>query len=93
MKDNSINLIYNKQLLDTDLLESFAKIFLKHIWIFAVNETDTLFYTSDNPLVLDGHEENHGISSKGVEIIFPITPELALVMREVEYLFIFLRNT
>ncbi|MEK5489045.1 DUF4238 domain-containing protein [Lysinibacillus sp. FSL M8-0355] len=85
LKDNRINLIHNEQLLDTELLESFAKIFLKHIWIFAVNETDTLFYTSDNPLVLYGHEENHGISSKGVEIIFPITPKLALVMREVEH--------
>lgn len=85
LKDNKINLIHNEQLLDTDLLESFAKIFLNHIWIFAVNETDTLFYTSDNPLVFYGHEGNHGISSKGVEIIFPITPKLALVMREVEY--------
>lgn len=85
LKDYKINLIHNEQLLDTDLLESFAKIFLNHIWIFAVNETDTLFYTSDNPLVFYGHEGNHGISSKGVEIIFPITPKLALVMREVEY--------
>ncbi len=85
LKENRINLIHNDQLIDTELLESFAKIFLKHIWIFAVNETDNLFYTSDNPLVLYGHEEHQGIGSKGVEIIFPITPKLALVMREVEH--------
>lgn len=85
LKENKINLIHNEQLIDTELLESFAKIFLKHIWIFAVNETDNLFYTSDNPLVLYGHQEHQGLGSKGVEIIFPITPKLALVMREVEH--------
>lgn len=85
MKEKRINLIHNEQLIDTELLESFAKIFLKHIWIFAVNETENSFYTSDNPLVLYGHEEHQGIGSKGVEIIFPITPKLALVMREVEH--------
>ncbi|MFD1735013.1 DUF4238 domain-containing protein [Bacillus salitolerans] len=85
LKENRVNLIHNEQLIDTELLESFAQIFLKHIWIFAVNETENLFYTSDNPLVFYGHKEHQGLGSKGVEIIFPITPKLALVMREVEH--------
>ncbi|WP_100334124.1 DUF4238 domain-containing protein [Bacillus alkalisoli] len=85
LKENRINLIHNEQLIDTELLESFAQVFLKHIWIFAVNETENLFYTSDNPLVFYGHKEHQGLGSKGVEIIFPITPKLALVMREVEH--------
>ncbi|MGM7683194.1 DUF4238 domain-containing protein [Cytobacillus sp. Hm23] len=84
LKENRINLFHNEHLIDTELLESFAKIFLKHIWIFGVNETDNLFYTSDNPLVFYGHEEHQGLGSKGVELIFPITPKLVLVMREVE---------
>jgi hypothetical protein len=85
LKKSRINLFHNQELLDTKRLEEFSMCFLKHIWFIAVNETPISFWTSDNPLVLHGHLGNHGIKSKGVEIIFPITPKLALVMRELEY--------
>ncbi|MED4761317.1 DUF4238 domain-containing protein [Priestia megaterium] len=85
LKKRNINLTHNEHLLDTNMLESFAQIFLSHIWIFAKNETNSLFYTSDNPLVVYGHGEHHGLASRGIEIVFPITPKLALIMREVEH--------
>ncbi len=85
IKESMINLYHNQQLLDTELLEELTKSLLSHIWFFAVTNTGSKFYTSDNPLVLIGHEGQHGLKSRGVEIVFPITPRLALVIREVNY--------
>lgn len=85
LKENRINLYHNQILLDTKTIEEISLILLGHIWFVAVNETKTKFYTSDNPLVLNGHLGNNGLKSKGIEIIFPITPKLALVMRDREY--------
>jgi hypothetical protein len=85
LKESRINLFHNEVLLDIKKIEEIALILLGHIWFIAVNETDTQFYTSDNPLVLNGYLAEHGLKSKGVEIIFPITPKLALIMREREY--------
>ncbi len=85
LKKSRINLYHNQQLLNTEFLEELSKSLLSHIWFLAVNETDKLFYTSDNPIVLFGHDEHQGLKSRGIEIIFPITPRLALVMRELEY--------
>lgn len=85
LKKSRINLYHNEELLDTEKLEEFSKCFLKHIWFIAVNETPIGFWTSDNPLVLHGHIGNHGLSSEGIEIIFPVTPKLAIVMRELNY--------
>lgn len=85
LKNNMINLIHNEYLFDTEILEGLSLALLSHIWFVAVNETEEMFYTSDNPLVLYGHKEHQGLKSEGIEVIFPITPKLALVMREVEY--------
>ena len=67
------------------MIEEFTMILLKHNWFVAVNETEKEFWTSDNPLVMYGHLGNHGLNSKGIELIFPITPKLALVLREYEH--------
>jgi hypothetical protein len=87
LKESRINLFHNQELLDTKSIEDISLILLGHIWFIAINETQTQFYTSDNPLVLNGYMGNHGLKSKGIEIIFPITPKLALVMREREFFY------
>lgn len=85
LKKNKINLIHNQHLLDTEMLEELSMALLSHIWFVAVNETEESFYTSDNPLVLYGHKEQQGLKSEGIEIVFPINPKIAIVMREVKY--------
>lgn len=84
---NHISLIHNQYLIDTKFLEDIASNFLNKIWFVAVNNTEECFWTSDNPLVKKGRLGKNGFSNKGVEIIFPITPKLALIMREPEYFF------
>lgn len=68
----------------------FPKILLNHIWTIGVNETGIPFYTSDNPVVKYGHKKddffsNSGIASPGIEIAFPISEKLILILRERSY--------
>ncbi|SHH24142.1 DUF4238 domain-containing protein [Clostridium grantii] len=85
LKKSRINMYHNQALLDTERIQEYSMCFLNHIWFIAVNETPISFCTSDNPLVLYGHLGENGIKSKGVEIVFPISSKLALIMRELEY--------
>lgn len=62
----------------------------KHIWFIGVNRTNVPFYTSDNPVVKFAHKKesfksNAGIGSPGVEIAFPISKELIILIREKEF--------
>ena len=56
-----------------------------------MNETDIPFLTADNPVVKNGYEGNQGFSSEGIEIVFPITLKLTLIMREKRFLKIYLK--
>lgn len=72
-----------------DLLKMMVAL-CNHIWIIGHNRTDIPFYTSDNPIVKHAHISNSymsygGIASKGIEIAYPLTPELILIMLEREY--------
>jgi len=84
LKESGISLLHNEILLDKDYIEEISLILLEYIyiWFVAVNETKTLFYTSDNPFVIHGYLNNNGIKGLGVEIVFP---KLALVMRDKKY--------
>ena len=84
VKENMKSLLHNEYMLDTELLGGIAKSFLSHIWFVAVSR-DRLFWTSDTPIVRYGYLEKMGFESEGIEIIFPITSELALVMHEASY--------
>lgn len=77
-------------LFDSELTESISTTISKHIWVFYINTTKDKFITSDNPIVRNGNVadpyiSNTGLSSKGVEIAFPISSDLLLVMYEREY--------
>lgn len=85
LKENRIELFHNQIIFDENKVETISQVLLNHIWCIAVNETKNQFYTSDNPIVLYGHLGEHGLRSRGVEIIYPITPKLALVMKDREY--------
>lgn len=80
-----VKLQHAGMMLDQELGEHIAKILLDHIWVMYVNKTNHLFYTSDNPVLTIPHKENKyhsysGLASKGVEIVFPISPRLLIAM-------------
>lgn len=59
----------------------------RHIWCFGANITNTPLIISDSPLVLVPHKNNDviphtGLGSPGIQIVFPLAPDLALVMFE-----------
>ena len=64
-----------------------AEIFLKHIWTVGLNTfgQEKAFYTSDNPVGKRPHYKWSGIESKGIEICFPLSSEVILILWEREY--------
>lgn len=80
-----IKLEHSGMILDPDMAVDFANAIRQHIWVMYVNKTDTPFYTSDDPVVNIPHKHDRfisysGLSSDGIEIIFPISPMLLLGM-------------
>ncbi len=58
-----------------------------HIWIIGLNQTTLSFYTSDNPIAKRPHYNDpffsmSGYNSKGIEIVYPLSPNLILCMYE-----------
>lgn len=85
--DEYVKLQHTLIMLDEKELERTAEILNNHIWVMYVNKTDMPFYTSDNPVITIPHKSDKymsygGIASEGVEIVFPITPNLLLAMYE-----------
>lgn len=64
-------------------VSEFLPRFLNKTWLLYKNETDTPFYTSDNPVTLYNQNDygllgNLGLGVKGVEIYIPLSPNLLL---------------
>ena len=87
---NQMKYIHGKMLMNTEEILDFAQIFDSHIWILLKNKTDQKFLTSDNPIGTIAHINDpilsmSGIASKGVEVYFPLSPDLLLIMLEKTY--------
>lgn len=83
-------LLHAKLILDDDMNKTIMESLSRHIWYIGVNLTKMPLYTSDNPIVKCPHKfedgkSHSGLASEGIEIIYPITSRLALIMREREY--------
>ena len=75
---------------DNERILHFARTFSSHIWLLLKNNSTQPFFTSDNPIGTTEHVHNpymamSGVSSEGVEIYFPLSPDLMLVMFEKTY--------
>jgi hypothetical protein len=76
---------------DPDTLNNFAEVFYNHIWVIGVNRTSIPLFTSDSPIVKYPHKKSDGlisysgIASPGIEIDFPISNKLVLMMVERNY--------
>ncbi|MDF9825390.1 hypothetical protein M2475_001845 [Breznakia sp. PF5-3] len=77
-------------LLDPTFLNDLSERFYNHLWVFYLNKTESLFYTSDSIISVFNRISNPiisttGINSFGVEIIIPLSPTILLVLYEKEY--------
>lgn len=84
--------IQNRMLMnDTQLLKA-AGMFNSLTWVLGINRTGKKFYTSDNPIGRRGHKKsvpkfisNVGLNSPGVEVFFPLSPDVILIMSDGRY--------
>lgn len=70
--------------------ETLVEILMEHIWIIYKNETSHSFFTSDRPIVKNGHIKdkfisNEGYASPGIEIAFPLNPQYILILCDRDY--------
>ena len=82
-----VKLQHSSMLMDDEVIMGMAETLSKHIWVVYVNKTDQPFYTSDNPVCTIPHKidqfiSHGGFASEGVEVVFPISPNLLLAMYE-----------
>lgn len=83
-------LLHAQWLLDEEMHMSIMGSLNNHILYIGINSSEIPLYTSDNPVVKCPHKAEEGksyfgLESEGIEIIYPLTPRLAIVMREREY--------
>jgi hypothetical protein len=76
-----------QDMFDPEGLHKLNMAFLNHIWIIGVNNSGQPLYTSDNPVVRQAHidatqEGGMGILSKGIEFLYPLSPQYILILRE-----------
>ena len=85
--DDFIKLQHSEMMLDEEIAIHLAETLMGHIWVMYVNKTDHPFYTSDNPVSTIPHKRDKymsygGYASDGVEVVFPISPNLLIAMYE-----------
>lgn len=77
-------------LLNSDFVPHFAETMIHHSWIFAVNRSGISFVTSDNPTTIIPHDFSRGLIGAGlkspkVEVFFPLSPQVAIMMYEKQH--------
>ena len=82
--------IHGGMIFDEESMEEIAHLFFSYSWTFIINKTSLPFYTSDSPIFTKSHIEHpflsmNGLASPGVEVVFPISPTLLLVMCDGNY--------
>lgn len=65
-------------------MADFAIPFREKIWMIGCNQTDISFFASDNPIVKFGHQGKQGFNSKGIEILFPLSTKIILILKDPE---------
>jgi len=77
-------------LLDGSVVQTIADALLGHVWIVGLNGTSTPLWTSDHPVVRKAHMHDplvgtSGLASPGIEIDFPLSPTMVLILAERTY--------
>ena len=90
ISSSALKLVHGRMILNHEEICKIAHIFSNHLWILLVNRTNEPFYTSDNPIGTTAHIHDsvlgmNGINNKGVEIYFPLSPNVLLLLFERSY--------
>lgn len=77
-------------MLDREHLETISEILKNHLWVMFINRTSKKYFTSDNPIAkipnaTNPNKGNLGVGSDGIELLFPISPDLTIGMYEKNY--------
>ena len=82
---NHEKLLHAQFIMNEEISYHIAEMLRNKIWIIGYNTSDIDFITSDNPVVRYGRLKKHGLNSKGIEIMFPISPKLIICIQDPEY--------
>lgn len=86
IKEKYEGMIHSQYIFDFDNLAEMAEIFYNHIWMVGINNSESPFYTSDNPVVMHTPFKNKirgvGIKSKGIEIAYPLSSQYILILAD-----------
>lgn len=82
--------IHGKMILDKKEMLDLTNSFFSLSWILLENKTHLPLFTSDTPIGTKEHIHHpfmsmRGIKSKGVEVFFPLSPNVLLVMFDGDY--------
>lgn len=74
-------------LLNIDLIEELASTLQRHIWLVSAQSTTRTLFTSDNPIIKLPHAKHpvlkmSGLSSPGIQIVYPLSPKHTLNLFE-----------
>jgi len=74
--------LHTELIWDPQVVERFAKRFRRSVWIFARNDTDTPFVTSDNPVSFRSPDNRQWLKSlvlvPGAYVVFAMSPSVIL---------------
>jgi hypothetical protein len=78
--DQDVNSLHATLLWSDELIKSIAQKISDCIWVFAHNDTDNRFYTSDHPLLIKSSDSKNWISGprvfeRGMYIVYPLSPD------------------
>lgn len=87
---DSTKLIHGQIISNQQGIVEATKRFNSFIWVLAINDTSKDFITSDNPISRRPHVSNpymsmSGLMSDGVEVFYPVSPKIMLIMFERKY--------
>lgn len=89
-RKEALPLVHGQMICDDNAINALAQRFDSLKWILGINKTDTMFFTSDNPIGTIPHLSHpymsmSGLNSEGVEAYFPISPTVILLMYDGDY--------
>ncbi|MBE6992002.1 MAG: DUF4238 domain-containing protein [Ruminococcaceae bacterium] len=82
--------IHGKMITSRDEIDKIAQSYFSLAWILQINRTEQPFFTSDSPITNQPHIHHpfmsmSGLLSKGIEVDFPVAPDIILTMFDGEY--------
>jgi len=86
MKEEVQSLRHAEFLFTEGIVDELCFVLAGHIWCIAYRTSEESIYTSDNPVVAYNHITKQikmsGYGSQGIEVLFPLNPDLLLILRE-----------